>query len=99
MVNVDAREESVRKPLRLWPGVVIVVVQWLLWLVVPLVMPRALVIGLLGGMACGGAIVVWWLFFSRAPWVERIGAILLMAGALAATLPLLHPSVRRGGMG
>ncbi len=88
-----------RRPLRLWPGVAIVIIQWLLWMVVPVVLPTALIIGVLGAMACGAAILLWWLFFSRAPWVERIGAVVLMVGAVFATLQLLHPSVRRGGMG
>ena len=55
------------RPLRLWPGVVIVILQWLLRFVVPVVVPAALLFGLLGGIFGGGlAIVLWWVFFSRA---------------------------------
>jgi outer membrane protein assembly factor BamB len=43
--------------------------------------------------------VLWWVFFSRAPWPERLGAVALMAGALIATRQLLHESVATGGMG
>ena len=71
------------KPLRLWPGVVIVVLQWLLAFGVPFVAPDAevgsLPVGVLavaGGALGGLAVVIWWLLFSRAAWSERVGAIL-----------------------
>lgn len=69
--------ESMRtspSPLRLWPGVVAVVLQWLVRFVVPMFAPEAVPFGVIGGMIGGLVIVVWWLFFSRAPWVERVGA-------------------------
>jgi outer membrane protein assembly factor BamB len=92
-------EPTPRKPLRLWPGVVIVIVQWLLWFVVPVVAPDAAFIGMLGGVVGGLAIVVWWLFFSRALWSERVGAILLMIVAVPATKLIVHESIARVGMG
>src|SRR5512134_2524910 len=88
-----------RKPLRLWPGVVIVTLQWLGWLVIPRVLPEGAVYGVLGGLAAGPALLVWWLFFSRAPWFERSSAVLLMVVALAPTPRFLHESVARGNMG
>jgi outer membrane protein assembly factor BamB len=87
------------RPLRLWPGVVIVGVQWLGRYVVPLVAPEATMYGVLGALACGLLLVLWWLFFSRAPWVERIGAVALMAAALAVTPRILHESIATGAMG
>jgi outer membrane protein assembly factor BamB len=42
---------------------------------------------------------VWWAFFSRAPWVERLGALLLMAAGVFATRRFLHPSIAGAGMG
>ena len=86
-------EPTPRKPLRLLPGVVIVIVQWLLWFVVPVVAPDAAFVGMLGGIVGGLAIVVWWLFFSRAPWSERVGAILLMIVAVVATKLFVHESI------
>jgi outer membrane protein assembly factor BamB len=44
-------------------------------------------------------ILVWWLFFSRAPWSERIGAVVLMIVALAATDAVVHESIKGGMMG
>ncbi len=92
-------EPTRRKPLRLLPGVVIVIVQWLLWFVVPVVAPDAALVGMLGGAVGGLAIVVWWLFLSRAPWSERVGAILLMIVAVVATKLLVHESIAGVGMG
>jgi outer membrane protein assembly factor BamB len=52
------------------------------------------------GAALGGlVVVVWWLFFSRAPWSERVGAIVLMPVAVMATRLVVHPSMARAGMG
>ena len=67
-----------QKPLRLWPGVVIVVLQWLARFGVPIFVPEAIPFGVIGGLLGGLAIVVWWAFFSRAPRSERWGAIVLM---------------------
>ena len=41
---VDAR------PLRLWPGVMLVIVQWLLWLVLPLVVAGATAVSVMGAL-------------------------------------------------
>lgn len=87
------------KPFRLWPGVIAVVLQWLGWFVVPVVYPPATLIGLLVGLGCALAIVVWWLLFSRAPWLERIGALVLIVLALIGTKRLVHASIAGGGMG
>ena len=88
-----------RKSLRLWPGVIAVVLQWLGWFLLPVVLPQAAFIGLLMGVLGGLAILLWWLLFSRAPWVERIAAPLLIVGALILTKRVVHPSIAGGGMG
>ncbi len=88
-----------KKPLRLWPGVVAVVLQWLLWFVVPIVAPDATMFAVFGGLACALAVLVWWLLFSRAPWLERVGAIILMVVAVVATKRVVHPSIAGGMMG
>lgn len=88
-----------QKHLRLWPGVIIVVLQWLLWVVLPVAVPSAAIVGLLGGVACGLLVLVWWLFFSRARWVERVGVVVLMVVAIVATKRIVHPSIAGGGMG
>lgn len=88
-----------RKPLRLWPGVTLAVALVLIRLVAPLVHPEGAMIGLLGAVALGAAIGVWWLLFSRAPWRERLGAIGLIVVAVFATNYAVHESIRGGMMG
>ncbi len=88
-----------RKPLRLWPGVVIVILLLLLRFAVPVVLPDALFVGVLAGPVGGVAVVLWWLFLSRAPWSERLGAVALMIAALFATKRIVHVSIATGAMG
>ncbi|MGQ0601753.1 MAG: outer membrane protein assembly factor BamB family protein [Anaerolineales bacterium] len=99
MLNRKTGEPTLQKPLRLWPGVVAVVLMWLLRYVVPIVVPDAAMFAVFGGLGLGLVVVVWWLFFSRAPWVERVGAIVLMVVALVATKRLVHPSIAGGMQG
>jgi len=92
-------ESAHHKPLRVWPGVVIVLFQWVARYGLPMFVPEALPFGAMAGLASGLAIVVWWVFFSRAPWSERLGAIVLMVIALVATSRFLHVSVATAGQG
>lgn len=94
-----AANPGVPPPLRLWPGVVIVVLQWLARFVVPLFAPAAAPYGMMAGLAGGLALIAWWLFFSRARWSERLGAVALMTVALLATKRIVHPSIANGMMG
>jgi len=88
------------KPLRLWPAVVIAIVQVLVMFGVPLVAPDSgALIGMLGGVVGALAILVWWLLFSRAPWLERVGAIILMVAAVFATRAGAHASMVGAGQG
>jgi outer membrane protein assembly factor BamB len=88
-----------RKPLRLWPGVAAAVLLCLSRFVIPALVPWTFPYGLIGGFVCTLAIVVWWLFFSRAPWAERVGALALMVVAVLATSPFVHQSIAGGMMG
>jgi outer membrane protein assembly factor BamB len=98
MTNNQIDLPTSQKPLRVWPGVAAVVALCLLWLV-PFVVPDTAIVPMFGGLACGLAVLVWWLFFSRAPWVERVGAIVLMVVAIIATKRFVHESIAGGGMG
>jgi outer membrane protein assembly factor BamB len=99
MTMAQSAEPVLRKPLRLWPGVLAAALLVLVKFVVPLVVPGTGGVAMLGGLAGALAVLGWWLFFSRAPWPERVGAIVLMAIASFATWPILHESIRNGMMG
>jgi outer membrane protein assembly factor BamB len=88
-----------RPPLRLWPGVVAVALQVLLWIAAPLAFDEGVLYAALGSALLGVVVVVWWLFFSRAAWLERIAAIVFMVAMVWATYPAVHPSVSNGMMG
>ncbi len=103
---MKSNEPTPQKPLRLWPGVAAAALVLLLRLVIPAVVPGGVLfglplalVGILGGVVGGLAIVVWWLFFSRAPWAERVGAIVLMVVAILATSRVVHESIADAGMG
>lgn len=99
MTIAQTDEAPPQKSPLLWPGVVAVALQWLAWFLLPIVAPDAAHFGMLGGLACGLVILVWWLFLSRMPWSERIGAIVLMVVAIVATKRVVHDSVAGAGMG
>ncbi len=88
-----------RKPLRLWPGIAIVVLMLLARFVAPLITPQALIFGVLGGFFGSILIVLWWISLSRARWFERVGAIALMSIAMFLTYRLVDKSIANGAMG
>jgi hypothetical protein len=95
-MQLDDRE---RKPLRLWPGIAFAALLVCFHLAVPLLGPAGPPLRFLGGLVGGLLILLWWLFFSRAPWSERIGAIALMAVATLVTSRFLHISIGDPGKG
>jgi len=95
MTIAQTDEPTPRKPLRLWPGVVAVVLQWLARFGIKAVVPgfKGFALAAQGGLIGAVAIVVWWAFLSRAAWSERLGAIALMIVTLGATWSLRHESM------
>lgn len=94
------------RALRLWPGILFAIVLVIGRYVVPVLAPDAMlgtmpvpVIGVFAGLASAAAILVWWLCFSRAAWVERLAAVLLIIAAVFALRPLVHVSILGGMMG
>lgn len=92
-------EITSRRPLRLWPGITLVTLEWLLWVVFPIVAPEQGVLGMLGGTACGVLVILWWLLFSRSPWLERLSALALMVLAVLVAFRFAHVSVTTAAQG
>ena len=99
MTNSQHNESAPRKPLRLWPGVATTAAGWLAWYLIPILMPDRSVFGIMGGILGGFLVILWWLFFSRAPWVERVGVLVFMVGAVLTTSLAVHESIANAGMG
>ena len=87
------------RPLRLWPGVVAAVLLCLIRFVTPLIFPEVGAIAIIGGILGALAIVMWWLFFSRAIWQERLGALAVMIVAPLLVSRVAHESITTGMMG
>ncbi len=94
-------EPAQQKPLRLWPGIIIVALQWLLRYAAPVIAADddVILIGVLAAVLCWLALLVWWIFFSRASRIDRWGAAVLMVIVLIATSYLIHNSIGEGMMG
>jgi outer membrane protein assembly factor BamB len=106
MTIVQGEESLRRKPLRLWPGLLVAAFIVFIRFVLPSVAPDAVIfgfgtgiLGVLGGALGGLVVVAWWLLFSRAPWRERIGVILMMIAAAVLTSFVIDRSVATGHMG
>jgi outer membrane protein assembly factor BamB len=85
--------------MNLLPGIIIIIFQLILRYLLPALIPKAAAVGFLGGVACGLALVVWWLFFSRAARIERWGAIVLIIVVMYVTSLLLDKSIATANMG
>src|ERR1051326_6307944 len=92
-------KDKARKPLRLWPGVALAILLLGLRYLLPIVWPAGQMYGLLGSLACGVLILLWWLLLSRAPWADRLGALVVIAAAIFVTLRFDDKSIATGGMG
>lgn len=95
----ESMQHAHRPSWRLRPGVIAVALLWVSWSVLPRLFPDAGPIGFLGAAVGGLAVVVWWLFFSRAPWFDRLAAPLLMIAGVAIVSRFVHPSIATGHMG
>src|SRR5258708_39932278 len=94
---MSATPSSQRPGIRLWPGVFIIALMWVGIIVPKNIDPggQMMVWGMFfGPMIAGGLIVLWWLFLSRIPWLDRIVGLLVFVAAGVATFFLCHPSFK-----
>jgi outer membrane protein assembly factor BamB len=84
-----------QKLLRVWPAIVIVLLQWISRFGVKAVIPgiEGFGQGMMGSFAFTILLIIWWAFFSRARWKERLGALGLMAAALGVAWLFRHESM------
>lgn len=93
------RNENLNNSLRLWPGMVIVILQWSFRFVIPAIFPGVTQIGIMIGVLSFLPVIVWWLFFSKAPKLERWTAIPVMLISLFLSARFLDKSIATSMMG
>jgi outer membrane protein assembly factor BamB len=85
-----------RRP-RLWPGVLIVLLYWAALKVpgwfVPGTMAQFMISGF-GSMGLALLFLLWWLFFSRVSWADRLLGLVAFAGVGAAAWSQFHPTLQ-----
>jgi outer membrane protein assembly factor BamB len=87
--------ETPHKLLRVWPGMILVVLQLLARVGLKWLVPGIQGFGLavMSTLGLTIAIILWWLFFSRARWKERFAALGVVVAAIGATWLLKHDSM------
>jgi outer membrane protein assembly factor BamB len=86
---------------RLWIGVVIVALQWLVITVPGWIAPATMIqfmAMLCGPIIAAVAFAAWWLFGSRLAWKDRWLGLLICAAVGTATFFLYHPSLGMFGL-
>ncbi len=91
----DSRTSPGRVIYRVRLAIVIVAIQWTFWLIIPLLFhgDTITMLTVFGGLAGGLAVLVWWLFFSRIPWLWRLVGFLVMVLSVFALTRLADPSI------
>ena len=88
-------ETPTSRKLRLWPGIIIVALLFISRFGVKAVIPgiEGFGKGMMGSFGFVIIFLLWWVFFSRAAWLERLSAIGLFAVAIGGTWLLRHESM------
>ncbi len=95
MTSTQTGEQVPQNLLRVWPGIVAVVLQWVFRFGVKELFPGIQGFGyaVIGSLSFAVVILLWWTFFSRARWRERLGALAVIAVAVAATWFTKHDTM------
>ncbi|HSD46499.1 MAG TPA: PQQ-binding-like beta-propeller repeat protein [Pyrinomonadaceae bacterium] len=83
------------RPLRVWPGVVLVALQWIARFGVKAVIPgiEGFGLGVMSSLVLAILLIIWWAFFSRAKRLERLAALGVMVAGLGIAWLLRHDSM------
>ncbi|MEO6223181.1 MAG: PQQ-binding-like beta-propeller repeat protein, partial [Vicinamibacterales bacterium] len=106
VVNMEQTQRSTdRHPLRLWPGVTAAALLIFFRFILPLISSGGEILGVdtvlistLSSVLFAALIIVWWIFFSRAPWSERLLGLVAIIVMIIALRPLAHISIQNGFM-
>src|SRR5262245_48212858 len=82
---------------RIWPGIVLVCLQWLLTFVPAWLAPNSIYhfYGMMSAPLVGfGGCVLWWLFASRTTWLDRLTTLSVVALGAVTALMTYHPSFK-----
>ncbi|HEU4711092.1 MAG TPA: PQQ-binding-like beta-propeller repeat protein [Pyrinomonadaceae bacterium] len=95
MTTAQTGEAAPQKLLRVWPGVVAVVLQWIFRFGVKEVFPGIQGFGyaVIGSLVFFVVILLWWTFLSRARWRERFIGLAVIGVSTAAIWFLKHESM------
>lgn len=87
--------ETPHRLLRVWPGIVLVVLQWTARFGIKAVIPgiEGFSLSMMVSFVFTILLIVWWTFFSRVKWRERLGGLAFVALALGVTWLLRHESM------
>ena len=87
--------EARPRPLRLWPGIIAIVLLFLSRFAVKAAVPglQGFMWAIEGTFGCAAALILWWVFLSRAPWLDRIGTLVLIAAGLGSAWFFKHESM------
>jgi outer membrane protein assembly factor BamB len=84
---------------RLWPGIGLVILQWLLRFVLPAIFPGTIIVGVFGSIIIGFLVLVWWVFFSGVKLFDRWLAVVLIIISLILSSKLIDISMATAMMG
>lgn len=95
--NPPVLRDLTERRLRLWPGVLIVLLDWILLKVPGWVAPGTMIqfmASFMGSMVMAVLFFIWWMFLSRARWADRVFGLIACAAVGAAAYPLMHKSLQ-----
>jgi outer membrane protein assembly factor BamB len=100
MKNLKMKDESQKtRPLLVWPGIAIVMIQWFVRFILPEINPDVMIFGVIGGVVGGILLLIWWAFFSRARLLDRWLAVVIIIVSMLVTSQLLDKSIATSMMG